>query len=181
MSDEEPKVGRPIKLTPELQEDLFLALKGGHSIASAAELVGIAESTVHHWRNLGLADNAPDLYADFAAGVIRARAKARDILVAAAFADAVGGVEIKRTIRPDGSEEVQTTPPNGRVALELLSRMHPVDWVQRKAIEVSNPKGESFQVSHNVDLSGLAERVVEAARAAEAELEAEHAAGGDSL
>lgn len=168
MTTQEPRPGRPTKLTAELQEDLFKALRGGHSIASAAELAGVAESTVHHWRSLGEADDAPPEFSEFSEGLTRARARARDILVAAAFADAVGGVEIKRAIRPDGTEEVQTTPPNGRVALDLLSRMHP-EWVPRKAIEVANPEGESFRVTHGVDLDGLAGRVIEAARLAEAE------------
>ncbi|WP_231510108.1 hypothetical protein, partial [Streptosporangium roseum] len=103
---------------------------------------------MHTRRERGRADDVPEEFAQFAqaltrarakAPLTRARAKARDILVAAAFADAVGGIEIRRTIRPDGTEDVRTTPPNGRLALEPLARMHP-DWRPVKAVDLSGPR-----------------------------------------
>ncbi|MEV4183789.1 hypothetical protein AB0J28_20410 [Streptosporangium canum] len=89
------------------------------------------------------------------------RAKARDILVAAAFADAVGGIAIQRTIRPDGTEDVRTTPPNGRLPLELLARMHP-DWRPVKAVETSGPQRGAMAVDHNTEvIERLAARIKE--------------------
>ncbi|MDP9868927.1 MULTISPECIES: hypothetical protein [Streptosporangium] len=140
-------MGPPTKLTPQVQAGLLAALQAGHSIASAAELAGSCERTVHTWRERGQAGDAPEEFAQFAQALTRARAKARDILVAAAFADAVGGVEIQRTIRPDGTEEVRTTPRNGRLALELPARMH-LDWRPVKAVEISGPQGGAVAVDH---------------------------------
>ncbi|MER5322302.1 helix-turn-helix domain-containing protein [Streptosporangium roseum] len=45
------RVGRPTKLTPELQGRLIQKLAAGHSTARAAALCGIAESTVHRWKH----------------------------------------------------------------------------------------------------------------------------------
>ncbi|MEV4182232.1 helix-turn-helix domain-containing protein [Streptosporangium canum] len=153
-------MGRPTKLTPQVQADLLAALQAGHSIASAAEMAGISERTVHTWRERGQADDAPEEFAQFAQALTRARAKARDILVAAAFAEAVGGIEIQQTIRPDGTEDVRTTPPNGRLALELPARMHP-DWRPVKAVEISGPQG-AVAVDHNTEvIERLAARIKE--------------------
>ncbi|MFI6803125.1 hypothetical protein [Streptosporangium canum] len=149
-------MGCPTKLTPQVQ--------AGHSIASAAEMAGISERTVHTWRERGQADDDPEKFAQFAQfaqALTRVRAKARDILVAAAFAEAVGGIEIQRTIRPDGTEDVRTTPPNGRLTLELPARMHP-DWRPVKAVEISGPQGGAVAVGYDTAaLERLAARIKE--------------------
>ncbi len=56
------------------------------------------------------------------------------------MADAVGGVETRRVLRPDGTLIVHTTTPNGRLALEMLARMSS-EWRPVKAAppEVSPP------------------------------------------
>ncbi|MER5623975.1 hypothetical protein ABT061_23355 [Streptosporangium sp. NPDC002544] len=133
-------MGRPSKLTPALQADLVAALEAGHPIATAAALAGIGETTVHRWRQLGEDDDAPPRYREFREALTRARAKACAILVNAAMADAVGGIETRRVLRADGTLIVQTTPPNGRLALEMLARMS-LDWrpVKAVAVEVSTP------------------------------------------
>ncbi|WP_433542006.1 helix-turn-helix domain-containing protein (plasmid) [Streptosporangium sandarakinum] len=173
MSDTEARgPGRPTKLTPDLQRDLVKALENGHSIASAAALVGVSDRTVHRWMEQGEADDATDEIRQFRQALTQARATARDILINAAFQDAIGGVEIKRETRPDGTEGVQTTPPNGRIALELLARMFPEEWRPVKAVEVSGPNGGPVTLNHQTEIeSSLARRIAEvkARRAARAE------------
>ncbi|GAA3087412.1 hypothetical protein GCM10017600_68990 [Streptosporangium carneum] len=61
-----------------------------------------------------------------------ARATAHEILLTAAFRDAGGGIEISRTVRPGGAKTVRTTPPNGRLALEILGLMS-LDWRWRSS------------------------------------------------
>ncbi|MEV1002635.1 hypothetical protein [Nonomuraea sp. NPDC050202] len=80
----------------------------------------------------------------------------------AAYQDAIGGVEIKRAVRPDGTQEVQTTPPNGKIALELMSRMDPDEWRPVKAVEleVSGPDGGPVRVAGQEGVvEGIRERV----------------------
>lgn len=157
MNTEPPKIGRPTKLTPELQEQLVAAIKAGNSIAEAAQLVGVHEATIHRWRQQGEADDAEPPFREFREALTRARAHARDLLINAAFKDAIGGVEIESGTRGDGGEYTKVTPPNGRIALELLARMFPRDWRPVKAVEVSGPEGGPVQMSH--DLEALAARI----------------------
>ncbi|MER6178918.1 hypothetical protein [Streptosporangium sp. NPDC001681] len=91
---------------------------------------------MHRWRQLGEDDDAPPRYREFREALTRACAKACAILVNAAMADAVGGIETRRVLRADGTLIVQTTPPNGRLALEMLARMS-LDWRPVKAMAVS--------------------------------------------
>lgn len=156
MSDA-PKIGRPTKLTPELQEQIVNAIKAGNSIVEAAQLCGVGERTIHEWRARGEADDAPELFAQFAQALTQARATSRDLLINAAFKDAIGGVEIEQGTRGDGTEYTKVTPPNGRIALELLARMFPREWRPVKAVEVSGPEGGPVALSH--DLEALAARI----------------------
>lgn len=174
----EPRMGRPTKLTPELQAALVKAIRSGHSIASAAELVGIGERTIYDWRKAGEAGDATPELAEFAQALTQARAKSRDILISAAFSAAVGGVEVKRSSQK-GMEEVQTTPPDGRIALELLARMFRDEWAPVKAVEITGRAGGPVEFSHGVDLEGLAGRVAAAAEAARAAFEDDDNEGDD--
>ncbi|MEV7011974.1 hypothetical protein [Streptosporangium sp. NPDC051022] len=174
--------GRPTKLTPQVQAGLVAALQAGHSIASAAALAGISERSVHAWRARGEDDDAPEEFLQFAQALTHARAKACEILLTAAFRDAIGGIEISHTIRPDGTETVRITPPNGRLALELLSRMSP-EWrpVKAVALEVSGPQGGVVKGGlDEAALERLAARVSKAARRARAEQAARDAGANRS-
>ncbi|MFG6193377.1 hypothetical protein [Nonomuraea sp. JJY05] len=139
-------MGRPSKLTPELRDELCRQLEAGHFLGTAADLCGVGRSTVHRWMARGEEADAPLEYREFREALTRARARAADVLVSAAFADAKGGALIREVVRPDGAEERTWTPPNGRVALELLARMHPEEWRPVKAVEVSGPQGGPVQV-----------------------------------
>lgn len=150
-------MARPTKLTPELQKQLVKAIETGNSIAEAAELCGIGERTVYDWKTRGEADDAPEEFSQFSQALTGARARARDVLISSAFSDALGGMEIERGTRGDGTEYVKTTPPNGRIALELLARMFPREWRPVKAVEVSGPEGGPVPLSS--DLEALAARI----------------------
>ncbi|RVX45765.1 hypothetical protein EDD27_8582 [Nonomuraea polychroma] len=140
-------MGRPSKLTPELRDQLCRHLEAGHFLGTAADLCGVGRSTVHRWMARGEEEDAPPEYREFCEALTRARARATDVLVSAAFADAGGGVLIRDVQRPDGTRERAWTPPNGRVALELLARMCPDDWRPVRAVEVSGPQGGPVNVT----------------------------------
>ncbi|MBT2225011.1 hypothetical protein [Nonomuraea sp. NEAU-A123] len=83
-------------------------------------------------------------------------------LVSAAFADARGGTLVREVIRPDGTREHAWTPPNGRVALELLARMYPEEWRPVKAVEVSGHQGGAIEIGHNAAVvEGIVKRIAE--------------------
>ncbi|GAB2468186.1 hypothetical protein GCM10027187_40470 [Streptosporangium sandarakinum] len=172
--------GRPTKLTPELADRFVQALEEGNSIRRAAALTGITRSTAHAWIAQGEADDAPPEFSDFSDRVTRARTRVMGDLFNAAMQDAIGGVEIKRTVRPDGSEETQVTPPNGKVALQMMALLDPEEWLPRKAVELSGPGAGPVEVSHQADVvEGILARV-RAARERRA-ARAANDAGGDGV
>ncbi|MFD9948765.1 hypothetical protein ACFWYW_47065 [Nonomuraea sp. NPDC059023] len=169
---DEAKLGRPTKLTLELQEELCAHLRKGNYLNAACALVGIHESTVYRWLERGEAaavredehgDLEPDvLYREFFRAAARAKAEAEAMFVSVIVEDAKGGVTTKEVIRhPDGSTEERTyTPPNSRPALEWLARTQPTRWAPKKALEVSGPGGAPVQLSHQADIvSGLVNRI----------------------
>jgi hypothetical protein len=155
-------MGRPSKLTPELRDELCKHLEAIHFLGTAADLCGVGRSTVHRWMALGEEEGAVPEYREFREALTRARARASVDLVSAAFADAVGGTLVREVIRPDGTRERAWTPPNGRVALELLARMYPEEWRPVKAVEVSGHQGGPIEVGSNAAVvESLVRRIAE--------------------
>jgi hypothetical protein len=171
-------MGRPTKLTPELADALCEARANGHGTRGAAAACGIARSTLQAWLAKGEEEDPDPLYSDFAARFTRAGAKAIGRLVSAVFEDAVGGVEIKRVVRPDGSEETQVTPPNGMVALKALAQLAPEDWQPRKALEVSGPNAGPVEVAQTEVIENVLSRV-RAAKERRAAIEAAQQPAGE--
>lgn len=66
-------MGRPTKLTPELQADLVRALASGAYIEAACQYVGIPPQTYYRWMANGAEDDAPDNYREFREAVEKAR------------------------------------------------------------------------------------------------------------
>jgi hypothetical protein len=67
-------MGRPTKLTPELQEELLKALRGGAYVEDACGYVGIHKDTFYEWMRRGA--DGDDLYSEFSDAVEKARATA---------------------------------------------------------------------------------------------------------
>lgn len=65
-------IGRPPKLTPEMIEQICDLLIQGSSIASAAMLTGISESTIYRWLTMGKAEGADSIYVELVARVSEA-------------------------------------------------------------------------------------------------------------
>lgn len=74
MPEETVNVGRPTKLTPELQESIVLNLASGVYAVTACELAGIDESTFYKWRKC--ADAGEEPYFQFFQSVKKAEAQA---------------------------------------------------------------------------------------------------------
>lgn len=71
--------GRPSKLTPELQANICLALRGGNFREAAAEWQGISAETMSRWIKRGADDEEAgkqSIYRDFRQAVLKAEREA---------------------------------------------------------------------------------------------------------
>lgn len=117
-------MGRPSKLTPQLQNRILKLIEAGCFADDAAFEVGISEATYHDWLRRGRLAEQP--YADFLEAVTRARAKARN-------------VRVKRMLRGDSEGRSFGA---GRASLEYLSRTQPKRWSQRVSVKVEEELGD---------------------------------------
>ena len=62
-------IGRPPKLTPEMIEQICGLLIQGSTIAGAAMLTGISESTIYRWLAMGKSEGADPIYLELVARV----------------------------------------------------------------------------------------------------------------
>jgi hypothetical protein len=76
MAEEKKKRGAKLKLTPETQEAITKAIRGGCFDYTAAEVAGISQRTFYYWLEKGEEQKSGEFH-DFALGVMMARAQAR--------------------------------------------------------------------------------------------------------
>ena len=76
-------MGRPTKLTPEVQQRIVTAIAAGNAEETAAEYAGIAPSTFFRWMSQGAKPRAANVKREFREAVLRARVEAevRHVLV----------------------------------------------------------------------------------------------------
>ena len=75
-------MARPTKLTPELQENIVIAINAGNYSKIAAEMVGIGETTFYRWMEEGAKPDGKKEYREFRESIKRAEAQAEVISVA---------------------------------------------------------------------------------------------------
>lgn len=164
--------GRPTRCVPEVTGKIIKAVRRGAHLEAAAYAAGVHPSTVYRWladgqqddtTPAGPADDTKRAFREFSEALTRARAKAELDMVAAVVEDAKGGAVVKKLTRTwrNGTveEEVTYAPPNGRVALAYLERVHPARW-GRQPLEITGEDGGPIQVeSRHVIIGALAERV----------------------
>jgi transposase-like protein len=152
----QPGLGRPSKLTPELQEQIVKDVKQGNFIEIAAERAGVHRTTVFRWLREAEEGHPDPNRQKFRFAIIEARAEAEATMVALVRRAAMGGVVIRETTRvhPDGTEEhdVAYSAPDGRIGLEYLSRAFPDRWRKQTLtynqtdMQVSGPDGGPIQI-----------------------------------
>ena len=69
-------MGRPTKLTPEVQQKIVTAISAGNAEETAAEYAGIAPSTFFRWMSQGAKPRAAKVKRKFREAVSRARVEA---------------------------------------------------------------------------------------------------------
>ncbi|OWK38574.1 hypothetical protein [Fimbriiglobus ruber] len=68
--------GRPTKLTPLIKKVVLMALEGGATRKTAAEMAKVSPRTLQLWLRLGLSPDAEAEYREFRTEVLRAEAEA---------------------------------------------------------------------------------------------------------
>ena len=132
-------MARPSKLTPEREAAICEALREGASWCAAAAAAGIAESTVHLWRERGEAARSGK-YSVFSERTQRARAEGEAAAARQVFRSFTEPTIERRTeTLPDGQVkriEIER-PPDAMMALRWLERHVPERWNPRVVVEHS--------------------------------------------
>lgn len=158
--------GRPSKLTPETVDRLLKAIKAGATVRNAAIYAGIGESTFHEWMAQARDESPRPEFLEFAEQIERARAELQVDILESVMETIKGGFVTKRTTRYSREGEPETeeqyAPPDGRLGLDLLSRIWPTDFARRSAMEVSGPEGGPIELATAQRVQALAGRVAAA-------------------
>jgi hypothetical protein len=123
-------VGRPSKLTDELEAKLCDALRAGNHLEVAACYAGVSRSTVHRWLSLAQADGAEERLVEFREAVRKAEANAE-----------VHAVGVLRKAIAHGE---------WRAALAYLERRYPQRWRTRHDQYGTGP-GQHAQPTADLD------------------------------
>lgn len=138
------RIGRPPKLTDELQDKIVNAIRAGCYVETAVAMNDISKSTFYEWCKM-----KAKRYRSFSNAVDKAmaEAEARDILVIDREAqgrereykkDKQGNLILDETGRPILTREA--IPPNWRAAAWRLERKHSERWGRRDRIKLYSPK-----------------------------------------
>lgn len=148
-------VGRPSKLTPELQEQLCKLIETPMAATHAAAMVGIATTTYFRWMADGSDDEAPIALKEFRDAVMRAKAVATSKLLEPIWRAARGYQAEKVTNK---GTTVIVEEFDWRAAAWLLQRMAPDEFGNRQSVELN-------QVPDDVSAMEFDEATEAAARA----------------
>jgi len=97
MADEtKPKIGRPTKLTPEVEAKIVETILAGNWLLTAARAVGIDKTTLHDWLRRGRSET-DGIYAEFVrvTDMARAQVEIEEIAIVRAGASAANGRDWK--------------------------------------------------------------------------------------
>ena len=124
-------MGRPLKLTPKVQEQICNAIRAGSYAEVAARFAGVASTTFYKWMALGDGVDAKAPYKEFREEVESAKAVAE--------------------VRNIGL--IQQAANNGtwQAAAWYLERTAPARWGRRSALEVTGAEGGPVKVDVPID------------------------------
>jgi hypothetical protein len=133
------EVGRPTKLTDEVEREILDAVRAGSYLTTAARRARVSDKTILEWLRLGRLPNAPPRLAAFVTAFERAEAEAE--------------VGIVATIRR------QIAEGDGRLGLELLARRHPERWGRNRPVAptAQEASDEERAAEEPFDLSRLSD------------------------
>lgn len=119
-------MGRPTKLTPQVQEKIIQAISAGNYQDIAARYAGVDPATFYRWMEKGASDQAPENYRKFREAVESAKAQAE-----------VRSVTL-----------IQRAAQNGtwQAAAWYLERSAPQRWSRYGRVEVTGAGGGALSV-----------------------------------
>src|SRR2546425_12106758 len=114
-------MGRPTKLTKEIQEHIVAAIRSGNYADAAADSAGIHKATYYRWLERGESDAKADRpFRDFRDAIKKAEGEAE-----------VHAVALIRQAMPD----------NWQAAMTWLERRYPDRWRRRDSVAVAGSGG----------------------------------------
>jgi transposase len=140
-------MGRPSKLTPELQKKIVKLVRDGNYFETAAQAAGIAKSTLYDWLKRGESDEEP--FAEFSDALKKAEAEAE--------ADAVAMVRAGLRDAPQWQSAMTFLE---RRAAERWAKRDPDHGLKTKALELEvetlRAKLKLLEAGQNPDGGGVA-------------------------
>ena len=129
MTTETKKIGRPTKLTPQLQEKICSYIAQGNYLVTACNAVGIDYLTYNNWTKWAeeQADNGGGIYLDFLHATKRAEAQA----------------EASRVARIEASGKTG----NWLADMTHLERRHPDRWGRRDRHQVDITEHKTITIT----------------------------------
>jgi transposase len=125
-------MGRPTKLTPEVQDKIVAALRAGNYQETAAMYAGVEARTFYRWMVRGESDGVEDeSYRQFRHAVEKAKADAE-----------VRDIALIDKAAHDGSWQA---------AAWKLERKFPQKWGRVNRTEISGPEGKPVEVRTSVE------------------------------
>lgn len=141
-----PNIGRPTKLTPELQESIVNAIRAGNYMETAAQYAGVSKQNLYIWLKKGN-DSETGIHAAFRDAVEKALAEAevRDVSVIGKAAlnnwqAAAWRLERKNHARWGRKDKIDATlhGPNGGPIETIHREMTPEEAAKAYAAEVAD-------------------------------------------
>jgi hypothetical protein len=118
-------MGRPTKLTPQVQKRICDAILRGHTYEIACRLGGISDETLSTWREKG--EKGIEPYAGFLGAFTRAVDDHENEMLQIVYDAAMKGLDDRG--------------PDWRAASWTLERRHPERWAKREKHEVTGEGG----------------------------------------
>jgi hypothetical protein len=131
-------VGRPTKITKEIQDKIIMLIKAGNYMETAASYVGLAQSTIRDWMRRGSREEER-LNKDQDARPIKSETPFMEFSVAIRKAQADAEIRDVNTIG-------RASLLSWQAAAWRLERKYPDRWGKRESHEISGPGGSPVQV-----------------------------------
>ena len=165
-------MGRPSKLTGEVQQKIVFAIANGNALETAAQYAGIDPSTLFRWMQKGKKGWKP--YCEFRKAIEKARTEIEMSHVATIEQAKTGGVLVSEVITEkvfkNGTVETKTTRtwtrPEWTAAAWWLERQHSDKWGKKESVEITiRREAERLAKETGLDVDEImaeAERLVKA-------------------
>lgn len=136
-------MGRPTKLTKDVQQKIVSALTAGNYQDTAAAFAGVSKQTFYNWMERGRIENER-----IAAGHKPRKAETPFV----DFLDAVESARAQAEVRSVGLISKAANEGTWQAAAWYLERSHPQKWARINRTEISGPDGGPIEATVDIDL-----------------------------